>query len=81
VSDVQPQGWYHDSYGIHEARWFSNGLPTSLVRDGDTESQDPPPSGPPPRRPDPLEEVEGTETPTRPGFFENLVDVVISVIP
>jgi hypothetical protein len=41
---MEEEGWYVDPYGIHEARWFSAGMPTALVRDGDVETQDPPPS-------------------------------------
>lgn len=37
------QNWCLDPFGLHEARWFSNGIPTSLVRDEGIESQDPPP--------------------------------------
>ncbi|MGA2836195.1 MAG: hypothetical protein ABSF84_06320 [Acidimicrobiales bacterium] len=37
------QNWCRDPYGVHEARWFSNGIPTALVRDGGVESQDRPP--------------------------------------
>jgi hypothetical protein len=37
------QNWCPDPFGMHEARWFSNGTPTSLVRDGGIESQDAPP--------------------------------------
>jgi hypothetical protein len=40
---MEEEGWYVDPYGIHEARWVSAGSPTALVRDGDVESQDPPP--------------------------------------
>jgi hypothetical protein len=40
------QGWYEDPYAIHKLRYFSAGLPTKLVRDGDHESYDPPPDGP-----------------------------------
>ncbi len=40
------QGWYVDPWLRHQARYFSNGQPTSLVRDGDHESTDPPPSFP-----------------------------------
>jgi hypothetical protein len=43
---MNEEGWYHDPYGRHEARWISVGTPTALVRDGDVESQDPPPSTP-----------------------------------
>ena len=40
------EGWYTDPFDRHEARWFSDGLPTKLVRDGPVESQDPPPDEP-----------------------------------
>ncbi len=40
------EGWYVDPYGLHEARWISDGNPTNLVRDGDIESKDPPPDVP-----------------------------------
>ena len=39
------QNWCRDPYGRHDARWFSRGIPTALVRDGSVESQDPPPDG------------------------------------
>ena len=39
------EGWYLDPFGAHEARWFSDGTPTALVRDrGGAESHDAPPS-------------------------------------
>jgi hypothetical protein len=38
------EGWYLDPFGVHEARWYSDGTPTSLVRDGNTESSDVAPS-------------------------------------
>jgi hypothetical protein len=41
---MEEEGWYVDPYKIHEARWISSGMPTALVRDGDVEAQDPPPS-------------------------------------
>jgi hypothetical protein len=41
------EGWYTDPWGHHEARWISQGNATALVRDGDVESQDPPPNTPP----------------------------------
>lgn len=40
------QGWYEDPYRLHEARYFSAGHPTKLVRDGTVESYDEPPSQP-----------------------------------
>ena len=46
--DKPPQGWFADPFGVHESRWFSQGRPTALVRDGRAESQDPPPDGPVP---------------------------------
>ena len=39
------EGWYVDPYGVHDARWFSDGEPTALVREGRVEAQDPPPDG------------------------------------
>jgi hypothetical protein len=41
---VNAEGWYVDPFGIHEPRWFSDGTPTELVRDGGVESHDPPSS-------------------------------------
>jgi len=43
---VRAEGWYVDPYQLHDARWFSDGTPTSLVRDGEVESHDPPPDTP-----------------------------------
>lgn len=37
-----------DPYEIHHDRWMSAGQPTKLVRDGQTESYDPPPDHPMP---------------------------------
>jgi hypothetical protein len=33
-------GWFPDPFGRHEIRWFSQGRPTSMVRDGNVESHD-----------------------------------------
>ncbi len=41
----RPQGWFTDPFGAHEARYFSAGSPTRLVRDGGVESYDEPPTG------------------------------------
>ena len=43
---TERQGWYVDPWLRHQARYFSEGRPTGLVRDGDHESTDPPPSVP-----------------------------------
>ena len=40
---MNAEGWYADPFGVHEARWFSDGRPTLLVRDGLQELHDPPP--------------------------------------
>ena len=45
---MKAEGWYQDPYGLHADRWFSDGSPTGLVRDGDAESNDPAPPGPVP---------------------------------
>jgi len=39
----QQHGWQPDPFGIHEQRYFSQGQPTKLVKDGTKESYDPPP--------------------------------------
>lgn len=49
------EGWYTDPFGRHEARWFSAGAPTKLVRDGTAESYDPPPDEPFAHQPEPIE--------------------------
>jgi hypothetical protein len=41
------QGWFSDPFGRHEHRYFSQGAPTALVRDGGQETQDAPPAGDP----------------------------------
>ncbi len=38
------EGWFLDPFEVHEIRWFSGGVPTALVRDGDVESNDEPPN-------------------------------------
>jgi hypothetical protein len=53
------QGWYLDPYGLHQARWFSDGAATALVRDDGTESTDPPPATPFTGTLEPAPEVEG----------------------
>ncbi|SRR5271156_4288012 len=49
------EGWFTDPYGRHDARWLSQGTPTSLVRDGTTEGNDPPPEEKPQFEPQPIE--------------------------
>ena len=44
--DQTIEGWYTDPFARHEARWMSQGTPTSLVRDGTVEGSDPVASGP-----------------------------------
>jgi hypothetical protein len=41
---MRAEGWYEDPFGLHTDRWFSDGRPTDLVRDGKVESRDAPPS-------------------------------------
>jgi hypothetical protein len=41
--DDRLEGWCTDPFGRHDARWMSAGAPSSLVRDGTTESHDEPP--------------------------------------
>jgi hypothetical protein len=44
MTDSGLQGWSPDPFQVHEQRYFSGGRPTKLVRDGDRESYDEPPS-------------------------------------
>jgi hypothetical protein len=39
------EGWHTDPYGLHDARWMSEGVPTKLVLDQGKESYDTVPSG------------------------------------
>ena len=55
---MKAQGWYRDPYKVHEDRYFSDGQPTKLVRDGGEQSYDPPPPGAPQGE---LVEVPGSE--------------------
>jgi len=41
---MRAEGWYHDPFGLHAERWFSDDVPTNLVRDGGVESRDEPPA-------------------------------------
>jgi hypothetical protein len=56
---MHAEGWYRDPYARHGDRWFSDGRPTSLVRDQGIESRDEPPPEEPPL---PLVPVAETET-------------------
>jgi hypothetical protein len=44
---MELEGWHLDPWLRHEARYFSAGQPTDLVKDGAHESTDPPPTVPP----------------------------------
>jgi hypothetical protein len=54
---VHAEGWYRDPYGLHDDRWFSDGRPTSLVRDQGLESDDEPPQAEPPLPLEPVTEA------------------------
>jgi hypothetical protein len=55
---VNAEGWYVDPFGSHQARWFSDGTPTSLVRDNGHVGHDEPPSVPYEGTPTPLPDIE-----------------------
>jgi len=59
MADIDHEGWFTDPYGIHEARWLSQGTPTKLVRDGGVEGYDDPPEEPPTREPKRIEPQSG----------------------
>jgi hypothetical protein len=80
---VQEEGWYVDPYELHEARWISAGVPTALIRDGQSESTDVPPT---PGYKGPLTPFAEIRQQTaadrnRPGLLANLVDVLTSIWP
>ena len=58
TNDSALQGWCTDPWGLHEARYFSAGHPTKLVRDGDRESYEEPPATAPTADPVPIESNE-----------------------
>lgn len=65
---MKAEGWYVDPFEKHDERWFSDGNPTSLVRDDDSESLDEPPAG---EIPETLERVEREElVETDPAFAQ-----------
>lgn len=84
---MKAQGWYQDPFQVHELRWFSDGAPTSLVRDGGVEADDAPPA---PAYAGPLVEVAaaveaaaadggdllraGTRPPRRPNYVQAAYD-------
>jgi Protein of unknown function (DUF2510) len=62
---VELQGWQADPYGLHEQRWFSEGMPTRLIRNGGVTGQGPIPEGRPSldvERQLPAAEQTGVET-------------------
>ena len=61
---MHEEGWYTDLFGLHDARWMSDGQPTGLVRDGDVESNEPVPDGQPTKTPQRLgaEGADGLST-------------------
>ncbi len=69
---MDSQGWYGDPFEAHEARWFSAGAPTALVRDGELEKTDPPPadSWDGPLTPVPDEDLEGGSDLQRSGEWD-----------
>jgi hypothetical protein len=46
MGDPSHEGWYTDPFARHEARWLSDGTPTTLIRDDGVEGHDEPPDGP-----------------------------------
>lgn len=76
----KPQGWCSDPYGRHEARWFSGGSPSALVRDSGVESTDPPKGHRSAGEPEPVTGPE-EELVDRPAGSENdtSVDAVWSI--
>ncbi len=55
------EGWYTDPFDRHEARWFSAGAASKLVRDGTAETYDPPPDESFRHQPEPIVPQEGSD--------------------
>jgi hypothetical protein len=89
---MKAEGWYRDPYAVHEDRWYSDGIPTALVRDAEVEGHDPPPSDVPPKEPfepslahgeppgpDDLrraDEAETPDAPDAPDYSQKVFDVI-----
>ncbi len=58
---MREEGWYTDPYRRHEARWFSDGTPTELVRDQGKTSKDPAPGGSYAEQPKPVPEASDAD--------------------
>ena len=56
---MREEGWYTDPYGLHERRWFSDGIPTKLVSDDGITLNDPPPNTPYVTPPEPVADSGG----------------------
>jgi hypothetical protein len=88
--EAAAQGWYKDPYGQHEARWFSAGIPTSLVRDGSVEAKDQVPDRPFDGTPEPLEStgalgaddmLRADGTGTQPDYAGRAADTIVQDFP
>jgi len=75
---VKEQGWYVDPYRLHEARWFSEGTPTALVRDEGVTSQDPPPNTPYLVQPEAIQQAD--DNGSSDGSDESRDDAVIDAV-
>jgi len=49
------EGWHTDPWDLHEARWFSDGRATKLVRDGNQQAYEDPPEEPYLHLPEPID--------------------------
>ena len=56
---MREQGWYRDPYRLHTDRWYSDGRPSRLVRDGTVEAYEEPPPVDPPGAPERIPEGAG----------------------
>jgi hypothetical protein len=56
---MREEGWYTDPFGLHERRWFSDGVPTKLVSDNGITSNDPAPNTRYVLAPKPIEDSTG----------------------
>jgi hypothetical protein len=89
---MHEEGWFRDPYGLHEDRWFSNGAPTKLVRDGNSEHYDAPPSNDlpvdplvrsdsPSERPGPENLLRADDAEQPPDYSQKAFDVIAQFLP
>ena len=80
MGEPNHQGWYLDPFALHEARYFSDGKPTKLVRDDGVETYQEPPSSEWDGALVALDQGDATSVPSVAGNEQDPVDVIEAFI-